>query len=142
MVKFTNHDRKITAPNRKEIKALIESIFKKEKKTLLSLNYIFCSDEFLLQMNKDFLRHDYFTDIITFDLGHGHSIEGEIYISLDRVKDNALRFSQSYYKELLRVIIHGALHLCGYKDKTKRETDEMRKREDHYLRLFEKTYNK
>lgn len=136
MVKFINHDRKLTIPNKRKIRELIELIFRKEKQKLGSLHYIFCSDEYLLQMNRDFLKHDYYTDIITFDLSSDEATEGEIYISLDRVKDNALSFSQSYYKELLRVIIHGALHLCGYKDKTSNDVKMMRKIEDHYLRYL------
>ena len=117
-------------------------IFRREKKKLRSLQYVFCSDEYLLQINKGFLKHDYYTDIITFDLSSSSEVEGEVYISLDRVKENALSFSQSYYKELLRVIIHGALHLCGYKDKTKSQVAEMRKTEDLYLLLFENTLDK
>ncbi len=142
MVKFTNHDRKLIIRNRKHLREFLPIIFRREKKKLRSLQYVFCSDEYLLQINKGFLKHDYYTDIITFDLSSSSEVEGEVYISLDRVKENALSFSQSYYKELLRVIIHGALHLCGYKDKTKSQVAEMRKTEDLYLLLFENTLDK
>jgi rRNA maturation RNase YbeY len=142
MVKFINHDRKLTIPQKKKIKGLIESVFRKEKQRLGTLQYIFCSDDYLLQVNRDFLKHDHYTDIITFDLSSDEATEAEIYISLDRVKENALSFSQSYYKELLRVITHGALHLCGYKDKTSSDKKEMRKMEDRYLRLYEKSLSK
>lgn len=104
-----------------------------------SLTYIFCSDGFLLQMNRDFLQHDFYTDILTFGLSEkGEPIEAEVYISLDRVKDNAQTLKTGYKQEILRVIFHGALHLCGYKDKKKSETLLMRAKEDQYLLLFEK----
>jgi probable rRNA maturation factor len=90
-------------------------------------------------MNRDFLQHDYYTDIITFGLSEkGEPVEAEIYISLDRVKDNAATLKTTFKEETLRVIFHGALHLCGYKDKKKSEIALMRSKEDHYLRLFEK----
>ncbi len=104
-----------------------------------AITYIFCSDEFLLQMNRDFLQHDYYTDIITFGLSEkGEPVEAEVYISLDRVKDNAQTLGITYGEEARRVIFHGALHLCGYKDKKKSEIILMRKKEADYLRLFEK----
>jgi rRNA maturation RNase YbeY len=91
-------------------------------------------------MNRDFLQHDYYTDIITFGLSEKNQpIEAEIYISIDRVKDNALSLGVAYKEEMLRVIFHGALHLCGYKDKTKSEISAMRAKEDQYLQLFAKT---
>jgi probable rRNA maturation factor len=102
-------------------------------------SYIFCTDNYLLQINKDFLGHDYYTDIISFGLaGPGQPVEAEIYISVDRVRDNARNLEQPFRRELLRVIFHGALHLCGYRDKKKSEITIMRQKEDQYLRLFEK----
>jgi rRNA maturation RNase YbeY len=90
-------------------------------------------------MNRDFLQHDYYTDIITFGLSEkGQPVEAEVYISLDRVKDNAKTHGTTQTNETLRVIFHGALHLCGYKDKRKSEITVMRQKEDQYLRLFEK----
>lgn len=138
-VQFRSADRSLQLPGRSALKSFIAGIFKKEKQALASITYVFCSDAFLLQMNRDFLQHDYYTDIITFGLSEkGEPVEAEVYISLDRVKDNARNLQQSYRQETLRVIFHGALHLCGYKDKKKSEIELMRKKEDHYLRLFEK----
>lgn len=116
---------------------LVETIFHREKVNLVSLAYIFCTDNELRALNKSFLQHDYFTDILTFDLSDSKDhIFGEVYISLDRVKDNAKTFGSSFPNELMRVLIHGALHLCGYRDKTKREISLMRSKEDEYLRLL------
>lgn len=138
-VSFRSADRQLQLPGKTELKAFIQSIFKKEKQALRSITYIFCSDEFLLQMNRDFLKHDYYTDIITFGLSEkGEPVEAEVYISLDQVKDNAATIGTTFKEETLRVIFHGALHLCGYKDKKKSEIALMRSKEDHYLRLFEK----
>lgn len=129
---------KVTLTNRRALKHFIEQLFRKEGKKLLSLNYIFCSDKMLLQVNQDFLKHDYYTDIITFDLSTTPaSIIGEIYISVDRVKDNAKQLGVSFRSELHRVIFHGALHLCGYGDKNKTQIQEMRRLEDKYLHLYQ-----
>ena len=98
-----------------------------------SLNYIFCSDKELLKINIDFLNHDYFTDIITFDLSEKDGIVGEIYISLERVRENAQQLKVPVTEELHRVIFHGALHLCGFKDKTKADKLVMTKKQDEYL---------
>jgi probable rRNA maturation factor len=122
--------------NRTLVKEVIKDLFKKEKTRLANLTYIFCSDEYLLDINRQYLNHNYYTDIITFDLSEDHQVTGEIYISIDRVKDNAREFKTSFQKELLRVIFHGALHLCGYKDKSDKEQTLMRKAEDKYLHYF------
>lgn len=125
--------------NRQALKVCIEFLFKKERKALESLNYIFCTDERLLEINRQYLQHDYYTDIITFDLSDNPFTIGEIYISIDRVKDNAQSLGTSFKAELHRVIFHGALHLCGYGDKKKEEVVLMRKREDFWLsRYFSK----
>ena len=93
----------------------------------------------LLKINQDFLQHNYYTDIITFGLQEpGQPIEAEIYISIDRVKDNAIQHGVGYENEMMRVLFHGALHLCGYKDKKKSEIQEMRAKEDQYLRMIAK----
>jgi probable rRNA maturation factor len=127
----------IQLSSRNGLKQFIASIFKMERKQLGNLTYIFCSDEYLLQMNRDHLNHDYYTDIITFDLSDGNGlIQGEIYISTDRVRDNASQLSTSINNELHRVIFHGVLHLCGYKDKTKADAILMRSKEDQYLNLY------
>jgi len=135
---FHYADRQLNMPEKRKIQAFIENIFKKERKSLHRIDYIFCSDEYLLNINKTYLQHDYYTDIITFELSDTGETEAEIYISMDRVKDNAAQFNEPYYKEIRRVIFHGALHLCGYKDKSTAETILMRKMEDKYLALFEK----
>ncbi|MCW3088918.1 MAG: ybeY [Sediminibacterium sp.] len=141
LIAFRSADRSLQLPGKTAIKDFIGLLFRKEKKRLASITYVFCSDQFLLQMNRDFLDHDYYTDIITFGLSDkGHPIEAEVYISLDRVKDNARIHGATYREETLRVILHGALHLCGYGDKKKREITIMREKEDYYLRLFEKTH--
>jgi probable rRNA maturation factor len=122
---------------RTRLKEFIESIFREEKKKLQSLNYIFCTDEELLEINRQYLHHDFYTDIITFELSPKNSpIDGEVYISIDRVKDNARSLHQSFYMELHRVIFHGALHLCGYRDKRKSEIKKMRAMEAKYLREY------
>ncbi len=128
----------IALKNKTGLKTFIFSVFKKEKKRVASINYIFCSDQYLLQINKDFLQHDYYTDIITFDLSDKNAIVGEIYISVDRVKDNSSVQGTSFSNELLRVMFHGVLHLCGYRDKTKSEITVMRQKEDYYLLCFVK----
>lgn len=122
--------------NRTRLKRSIEMLFGKEKRTLHSLNYVFCSDERLLEINRQFLHHNYYTDIITFDLSEGVSTQAEIYISVDRVKENARSLGVSFKSELHRVILHGALHLCGYRDKSKPEIEEMRKMEDYCLSKY------
>ena len=124
----------VTLRDRRRLKTFIEAIFKKEKRKLQSLNYIFCTDKELLKINRQYLHHDFYTDIISFELSaKGLPVEGEIYISIDRVKDNARLLGEPYYQELHRVIFHGALHLCGYRDKSKTEIMEMRKGESKYL---------
>ena len=107
-----------------------------EKHKLGELTIVFCDDTFLHQLNVEFLNHDTLTDIITFDYNQGDMIFGEIYISIERVKENAEEFSVSFDEELRRVIIHGVLHLCGYKDKSNEDKVLMRMKEDNYLALF------
>ena len=138
-INFLTGDRKFTFQQKQSVKNFIELIFKKEKIALLQITYVFCSDEFLLKMNNDFLQHDYYTDIITFGLSQKNKpVEAEIYISIDRVKDNAKQLGLLYKTEMLRVLFHGALHLCGYKDKTKSEILTMRAKEERYLLLYNK----
>jgi rRNA maturation RNase YbeY len=123
-------------PQRAVLKKFIEKIFKSEGVSLLSLNYIFCTDKRLLEINREYLGHDFYTDIISFELSEGPGVMGEIYISVPRVKDNAQTIGIPAITELKRVMFHGALHLCGYKDKARAEILEMRKAEDRYLELF------
>jgi rRNA maturation RNase YbeY len=136
-VNFYFLDRKPSLKERSRLKQFIEKLFIYEKKKLGAISYVFCSDEHLLGINKDFLKHDYFTDIITFDLSSVKGvIEGEVYLSVDRIKDNAKEMGFSFKEELHRVIFHGALHLCGYKDKKPIDIKTMRSREDKYLRSY------
>lgn len=135
----TFHELKnINLKNRKALKPFIHSMFLKENKTLHSMDIIFCSDEYLLQINKQHLNHDYYTDIITFDLSESitSSITAELYISIDRVKENAINNMTTLNNELHRVIFHGALHLCGYKDKSAKAVLIMRAKEEEYLKLY------
>jgi len=122
--------------DRRKLKTFLASIFKKEGHRLGSLHFIFCSDKALLAINREFLGHDYYTDIITFNLAEDSKIEGEVYISLDRITENARSLKQPLYVELHRVMFHGVLHLCGYRDKTKREIQLMREKESKYLYLY------
>ena len=104
-----------------------------ESKVLYEVNLIFCSDEYLLKMNIEYLQHDYYTDIISFDYCEDNKILGDLFISKDRVLDNSIEHNVSFYTEIQRVIVHGFLHLCGYKDKTDVEEILMRNKEDYYL---------
>jgi len=123
-----------TLKKRKPLKKTIVQLFQTRRKNLGSLNYIFCSDEYLLELNKNQLKHDYYTDILTFPLSAlGEPIVADIYISIDRVRENAKTFGTTLTEELPRVIFHGALHLCGYKDKSKTQTKKMRSMENKWL---------
>jgi len=118
---------------RTRLKKHIEAVFRREGKKLESINYVFCSDNELLKINQQFLQHDYFTDIVTFDLSETELVIGEVYISLDRVRENARNLNVPLGTEMRRVIFHGALHLCGYEDKSMAQRKRMRKKEDYYL---------
>lgn len=123
--------------DRTRLKAFLARLAKKEGKSLGSLNYIFCTDKALLDINRQYLKHDFYTDIITFDLSESPStLSGEIYISIDRVRDNAKTLGVSVKEELHRVIFHGLLHLCGYRDKKPGEIKEMRAKEGYYLQQY------
>ncbi|MCL6266641.1 rRNA maturation RNase YbeY [Flagellimonas myxillae] len=114
----------------------ITRVISSEQKEVGQLDYIFCSDEYLLNLNQEYLNHDTYTDIITFDYSEGNHISGDIFISTDRVKENAETFNAEFRIELLRVMCHGVLHLMGYKDKTKNEALEMRKKEEEKIKMF------
>ncbi len=130
-------EKPVYLPNRTKLKQFIETIFRKEKRKLQRLNYVFCADKQLLDINRQYLNHNYYTDIITFELSHkGVPIEGEIYISVDRVKANAILLKQTFFDELHRVIFHGALHLCGYNDKNKKDISKMREVEDYLIKKY------
>ena len=140
-VAFYNADAKYRLQKKKETILLIKNMFKIEGRSLNSVHYIFCTDTYLLHINKEFLQHDFYTDIVTFDLSDSpRETIGEIYISKDRVNDNAKMLNIPVHHEMLRLIIHGALHLCGYKDKKKSEITLMREKEDYFLRLFDNDF--
>lgn len=117
------------------LKKWIKKIVKKEGSAIAELNFIFCDDEYLLEKNKTFLKHDTLTDIITFDYSQKDMLTGDVYISIERVKENAQNYEVSFKNELHRVIIHGVLHLLGYEDKDEKHQKEMREKEDFYLSL-------
>lgn len=114
----------------------LEDVIKTENKKLGEINYILCDDEYLLKVNQDFLDHDYYTDIITFDYVKGKTISGDIFVSLPRISDNAKTLVKDFNSEFHRVLAHGILHLMGYKDKTEEEITVMRQKEDFYLNVF------
>ncbi len=139
LTNFFSEKKSFSIPNKKKIRVLIKQLCLSEKKDLSFLNLIFCSDEYLLEINKKHLNHDYFTDVITFDFSEDNkNIEGDVYISVDRVADNAIKYKQEKDSELIRTIIHGTLHLFGYKDKTKKEKEIMTSKENKYLSLYKK----
>ena len=122
---------------RKRLKSFIVSIFRKEKRTLEHLDIIFCDDKTLLDLNIQFLKHNFYTDILSFPLSNpGNPLEAEIYISVQRVKENAANLDTTFREELHRVVFHGILHFCGYKDKTQPETRKMRMMENKYLGIY------
>jgi rRNA maturation RNase YbeY len=124
-------------PDRDRLKEFIIKRMKKEGREAEAINYIFCDDEYLLQMNQQYLAHDTLTDIITFELSpKDQPVVSDIYISVERVKENATQFKVSFSAELLRVVFHGALHLMGYKDKSKEQAQVMREKEDEFLKAY------
>jgi probable rRNA maturation factor len=123
--------------NRNKLKNFISVLLKNEEKQVCDLNYIFCTDQALLRINRKYLNHDFYTDVISFDLSElPNQIIADIYISIDRVKENALKLKSPFVKELHRVIFHGTLHLCGYNDKTISQKEVIRKKEDFFLNLY------
>jgi len=127
----------VSLQDRTKLKKFIEAAFRKEKKKLRSLNYIFCTDKDLLEINRQYLKHDYYTDIITFELSEkGNPIEGEVYISVNRVRDNSNIVKEPMQRELHRVIFHGVLHLCGHRDKSNDEQKKMRSNEERMLKRY------
>jgi probable rRNA maturation factor len=133
-ISFSNDNITFNLKRKSELKTWIKSVIEKEKHVLGNLNYIFTSDDSLLKINIDYLKHNTYTDIITFNYNEGKKVNGDIFISVDRVKENANKFEVSFEEELHRVIIHGVLHLCGYKDKSKADSELMRKKENLSLR--------
>lgn len=121
---------------RRKLKAWLKSAMEEEKHRLGDLNFIFCSDEHLLDINRQYLKHDYYTDIITFDYVEDAQVSGDVFISVDRVAENAQILKQSFAEEMRRMLIHGTLHLLGYKDKEPDEKQLMTSKEDYYLAKY------
>lgn len=134
---YYNNETDFELKNQQEITNWITETIKNENHTLGEISYIFCDDKYLLTLNINYLEHDTLTDIISFDYSVGKQISGDIFISIERIKENANTFKVVFNDELHRVIIHGVLHYCGYKDKTETDKEEMRNKEDYYLSLRE-----
>ena len=134
---FNNADKRTSLRFRTKLKTFIHKQCHKEGLSIVALQYVFCSDAYLLDINTRFLQHDFYTDIISFDLSdQKEKLIGDIYISVDRVKENAKTEGNLYTHELLRVIFHGALHFCGYKDKKPADVKVMRSMEDKWLKAY------
>jgi rRNA maturation RNase YbeY len=143
-VRYYDQHIKTNLRNKRKLGAFLYTLITKKRTEVkkVDLTYIFCNDDYLLEINKEFLNHDTFTDIITFDMSEDkETLNGEIYISIDRVKENAAKFETSYNQELHRVIFHGALHLCGFKDKKTADKELMRQQEDMCLHQYFETGN-
>lgn len=136
MISFQNLSISFKLKEKTKIKLWIKTIIDKEKHTLGTINYMFCNDDELLEINIKHLNHNTLTDIITFDYTEDKKISSDIFISVDRVLENAKKFEVTFEEELRRVMIHGVLHLCGYKDKSKPDAELMRKKENWALKLF------
>jgi len=132
MISF-NYDIEFRIQDEATVSKWISNLIEEENYKEGEINYIFCSDDYLHKINVDFLNHDTLTDIISFDYSVGKELHGDIYISIDRVKDNAKDFNVQFKDELARVMAHGVLHYCGYKDKSEEDVKIMRSKEDYYL---------
>ncbi|MFA8451276.1 MAG: rRNA maturation RNase YbeY [Bacteroidales bacterium] len=127
-------------PNYRKIRNWIVQCIERERKICGEIEYVFCSDQYLLKINQDFLDHDTYTDIVTFDSSTQELIQGSLYISLDRIKENAQIHQTQEYEELLRVTIHGVLHLIGFKDKSDEEAENMRAMENKCIALYKELF--
>lgn len=132
MISF-NYDIEFRIQDEAIVSKWISNLIEEENYKEGEINYIFCSDDYLHKINVDFLNHDTLTDVISFDYSVGKELHGDIYISIDRVKDNAKDFNVQFKDELARVMAHGVLHYCGYKDKSEEDVKIMRSKEDYYL---------
>lgn len=132
-IQYCSEDTSIPKFKKRNITRWIKETIHQEGKVAGDITFIFCSDAYLLEVNKQYLDHDYFTDIITFDYVEENLISGDIFISCDRVQENAAEFNTGFDNELRRIIIHGILHLLGYKDKSKKDKLWMTTKEDYYL---------
>ena len=140
-ISFYFHKTAFSLRNRRKLKHFIAEIFRAKKKSLGGLTYVFSTDRDVLKINRQYLNHDFYTDVITFNLSNGRHIQGEVYLSVDRIKENAKKFNVSFTEELHRVIFHAVLHLCGYSDKSNSEKASMRKQENEFLAQYFKLFH-
>ena len=135
-INYQCQDIKFVLKEKRKVSKWINDVIKLHQKKLGSVSYIFCSNQYILELNQQYLNHNYFTDIITFDYCYDNKVEGDIFISIDTVLDNSHCFKTNFNDELLRVIIHGVLHLVGFSDKTAKQQKQMRVLEDEALSIF------
>ena len=135
MINF-NYETKFELTNEEQISDWLNKVIISENKKEGDINYIFCDDEYLVEINQQYLDHDTLTDIISFDYSVGNELHGDIFISVERVRENAEEFNVSFEEELQRVLVHGVLHYCGYKDKSEADELIMRNKEDEKIKLF------
>jgi probable rRNA maturation factor len=135
MIEF-NYETNFVLENEEAFSAWIANVILSEKKKVGEVSYVFCDDDYLLKLNQEHLNHDTLTDIISFDYTIGNQISGDIFISVERVRENALDFDTTFDEELKRVMVHGVLHYCGYKDKTEADSTMMRSKEDEKIKMF------
>jgi len=136
MISFSTLETKYKLKNKLKVRKWVKSILEKEGKIAGDIAYVFCNDEYLLDLNEKYLKHDTLTDIITFDYSEKETLSGDIFISIERVAENAVSYNTTLSAELGRVMAHGILHLSGYKDKTSEDKKLMRSKEDFYLAIF------
>ena len=140
LTNFFFETKNLKIKNKTKVRSLIKSLCLKENKKLGFINCVFCSDKYLVEINKKYLKNDYYTDIITFDHKEAEdNVEGDLYISAERIKENAKNFRVTTEEELVRVVIHGVLHLIGYKDKSKKEKVIMTQKENKYISLYKES---
>lgn len=135
-INYQSQDIKFVLKEKRKVSKWINDVIKLHQKKVGNVSYIFCSNQYILELNQQYLNHNYFTDIITFDYCYDNIVEGDIFISIDTVLDNSQRFKTNFNDELLRVIIHGVLHLVGFSDKTAKQQKQMRVLEDEALSIF------
>ena len=136
MITYQTDGTRMPNIKKRETTAWIRRVTATYGKKVGDISYIFCNDERILEVNREYLQHDYYTDIITFDYTEGNTVSGDIFISLDTVKTNSEQYNTPYDEELHRIIIHGILHLCGQGDKTAEDEAEMHRKEDKYLAMY------
>ncbi len=135
MISF-NYETSFKLARKSDYAKWLSLVIQSEGKKEGDINYVFCDDDFLVEINQQYLNHDTLTDIISFDYSVGNELHGDIFISIQRVKENAAEFEVSFQEELKRVMVHGVLHYCGYKDKSAKDVKEMRLKEDEKIKMF------